>query len=176
MEIDKIHKKIKSTLNFIDKHASTLTFSEVMSLEECFANKKLKHPAIYKIEINQQAFCHLEGTWKEQFIELWDTKESKNNFSPNYGKNNLDQCQGVASDGWVILYVGKAKNLRDRIRFHHIGKFATRKKGLKLAERDIYEEEHFRVSFAELPSENYDVIAPRFEVFWREKLKPIVGG
>ncbi|GMM91146.1 hypothetical protein [Vibrio fortis] len=176
MEMDEIQKKIENILKYIDKQAPNLRFSSVMSLEECFSNKDLKHPAIYKIEINQRAFYDFKGDWKKQFIDFWSTKESKNQFTPNYGETNLKLCNSVTTDGWVILYVGKAINLRERVRYHHKGKFKTRKKALKLEERKIYNEDYFRVSFAEIPLENYDVIAPRFETFWRDHLKPIVGG
>ncbi|EHR5476730.1 hypothetical protein KUL98_001284 [Vibrio parahaemolyticus] len=65
--------------------------------------------------------------------------------------------------------------MKERLELHRDTPFEKPYQALKLQDRGIFVSKNFRVSFLELPKENYEIISHYVEDYFREKINPIVG-
>jgi hypothetical protein len=132
----------------------------------------LNYSAIYLIEMktnNNQTF----QDWFSNFQPLWEAPIYKDKFVPNTKKKRVKKNIDLLP--WIPLYIGKSKNISQRIKEHIELKLDRPTNAMKLRERTNIYRQVYRVSTIEINVNNYDLIMPQFENILRDRINPILG-
>lgn len=144
-------------------------------------NKKFEHinpksSGLYLFEINLgEMYTDIYSMNKKlvQFANDWELIKD----STRIIKKRLDeQLKKENSSEWVYFYLGKNKDLKQRILQHINLRKESSTHALKLRQRANLKNVSFRVSILEIESEDYyDFIVPYIERTLRKKYNPIIG-
>jgi len=175
--IDKDLTKLQNELNEI---SDVLKFSNSIEfdLSNCGNNIKLESlsfSGIYMLEIKNDGKFNEFEEWLTEFRKCWEGEDKMyiHKFVPNLKKKRIMQHKEL--NEWIPIYIGKSRNIKDRIHQHIYGKLEKNTFALKLIDRQNLNNETFRLSYLELPVENYDWIIPKIEHRLRDKYNPIIG-
>ncbi|AJH14547.1 hypothetical protein [Myroides profundi] len=128
---------------------------------------------IYFFEIkNNLKFDDIEQ-WKQDFIDRWEERTYKRKFVPNTRKSRLNKL--IENQEWIPLYIGKSRKVSTRIKEHIYKPLEKNTFAMKLAARENFNEEIFRVKVLEINVDHYDWIVPLVEKELRNIYHPIVG-
>lgn len=200
-EINELHQRQRKMINLLVER----TYSELVANRVCYdftisgyvfdeARSRLNHSAgIYLFEADLSEIYKnwdrvyagdmkrnkKREAWCQYLERIWGTVESspqmykkKVEFHYSYDEETNGFCKG-----YIPFYLGKSKNMFERIQTHHEG-FYDREYGLRLKEHDNFYGVRFRVSCSDV-SELDDVgmyhLTAEVEKELRERLKPIVG-
>jgi hypothetical protein len=133
----------------------------------------LEYPGIYFIEIRNCGKYAKFKDWANAFVASWKHKQYKGMFVANPKQGRIKQHEELFD--WIPLYIGKSKNIGGRVREHLDLKLESRTYALKLRARDHLKNDQFRLSTVRIYVDNYDVIMPVAEHYFRNKIHPIVG-
>lgn len=76
---------------------------------------------------------------------------------------------------WIPLYIGKSKNIGNRLReYRYLGR-DNKTYALKLQSRDHLKDDRFRISTVRIDVINFDWIMPVAERYFRNERNPIIG-
>jgi hypothetical protein len=176
--IKTIDKKFDILLNEFAPIALSVPFNRVGNLFDEELIKKQAYPGIYYIELNTagKTTVTLEQ-WLDNFQQEWMDEKYRDKFVANPQKHrvNKHKASGVLPS-WMPLYIGKSKNVGERLQQHINFGLEKRTFSMKLACRPTMMIREWRVSTINLGGiANYDVIAPMMETIQRGKYNPIVG-
>lgn len=111
--------------------------------------------------------------WKEWIQELWEVSEYKRRFTPNIKIKRIGIHNTI--DGWIPLYIGKSRCIKERIGKHIFLEIEKTTFALKLKERKNLHGLTFRISTMKVDVKNYDIIVPLVENRFRNIKNPILG-
>jgi hypothetical protein len=135
---------------------------------------KLKWCGIYLIEIKTNSE-NSSSNWITEFTNEWQKPEYEKGFVPNSKAKRIKFHNEPKIQEWFPLYIGKSKNVSNRLKGHLDLKLTQPTTSLKLRERKNMYGNEFRISTIKLDVLNYELIAPQFESGMREKINPILG-
>lgn len=172
-EFSLLHNQVKE----FSKNISFKIFDEFNLDINITENKfrQINYPGIYLLEI-KNSFIHSDFTeWINDFESIWLGEERcfEKCFTPNLKKKRI-KCHTELKE-WIPLYIGKSKNIRNRLGEHFFKKLNQTTFSLKLLERKNLHNNIFRLSTIQLDVRNYNIIMPIIENELRDKLNPIVG-
>ena len=180
-QLVQIDQGISQQLKKLSLLAESMTLTEVALFElsdltDVIAEEAHHYPGIYLFEIRADLSIKSCGDWLDEFTELWLNHEEPIAWVPGIKQIRIKAHKRAGSlSEWVPLYIGKSRNVGKRISEHiHKGREKTTF-AMKLKIRRIFYGQSFRVKTLQLNIENYDVIAPHLESFFREKWHPLVG-
>jgi hypothetical protein len=177
--IKTVDRALTSQLAILQKMLKRLAFAEIC--EFSLKNKsvitipwtQLEYPGIYFIEMRNCAKYPCFEDWAGAFVNAWTHKRYKGMFVPNPKKGRIKQHTELSD--WIPLYIGKSKNIRHRLYEHlHLG-LKNKTYALKLLARDHLKNDQFRFSTVRIDVDNYDMIMPVAESYFRNNIHPIVG-
>jgi hypothetical protein len=76
---------------------------------------------------------------------------------------------------WFPLYIGKSQSIAKRVKEHIDLELKKPTTAMKLLERVNIYGAKFRISTIKINVNNYDLIVPEFENYFRDKINPIIG-
>lgn len=174
IKLDRLYDEANKSLEKLIENSKpefVCTFNVLEGLKIDY--KDLNYQGIYFIElkVNDRDFSYEE--WIVDFKSKWEDVRFLKKFTPNTKKKRIKMHSEVRE--WMPLYLGKSKNIGDRLNGHinqplHKSTFA-----LKLAARDNLGNPQYRVSTLKVPVSNYDLIAPQIEKSFRDRYNPLVG-
>lgn len=176
-----IDESISFELNKLTLLAETMPFKEVAVFElndltDAISEEKHHYPGIYLFEIKANFLEKSCDGWLDGFTSLWLNQEEPLAWVPGIKqvRINAHKKTGKLSE-WMPLYIGKSRNVGKRISEHILKEREKTTFAMKLKIRKTLHGLSFRVKTLKLDVNNYDVIAPHLERFFREKWHPIVG-
>ncbi|EGQ9939877.1 TPA: hypothetical protein I7759_21025 [Vibrio vulnificus] len=175
MKLETLQEHLITTNNYLEMYSETLEFGKPSYYNKFLTRKKVNVPGIYKIEIRLSSFTKNKLNWKKDFEEYWDIHKGQGKRTPSSKKGRLKQHDNEANNEWIPLYIGRSLKVKERLELHRDTPFEKPYQALKLQDRGIFVSKNFRVSFLELPKENYEIISHYVEDYFREKINPIVG-
>lgn len=128
---------------------------------------------LYLIEIKNDFKYDIFTDWANDFCKRWGDERYVKRWVSNPKKMRLSKHQGL--NEWIPLYIGKSRKIKDRIHEHIHLKLEQPTTGLKLKVRDNMQNEIFRVSFINIPTENYEWVMSNLERILRDRINPIIG-
>jgi hypothetical protein len=166
-------KRLSEINREVIKIARSVEFQQPIPLEEEEELKKYQHPGLYFIEV-RSSNGHTLKDWIEKFEIYWMTSgEIIANTPKIYPKRINKQTQLLE---WMPLYLGKSKNISERLMQHKNLRADSRTFALKLAARkNILLDYKFRVKILKIKVDNYDYIVTTLEHELRNQLNPICG-
>ena len=175
MEI--IDRKISALQIELTEYAQSLKFEELCE----FSMTKLDHipwgnisfQGLYLIEIKNDFTHEVFKDWADDFCFRWTDPEYVKRWVSKPKKMRLAKHQELKD--WIPLYIGKSKKIKDRILEHIYLKLDQPTTGLKLKVRENMQNETFRISYINIPTQNYDWVMPKLEKILRDRLNPIIG-
>ena len=175
MKLEALQEHLIITNNYLEKYSETLMFGKSSYYNKFLTLKKINVPGIYKIEIRLSSFTKDKSNWKKDFVEYWDMHKGQGRRTPSSKVGRLKHHNNEANVEWIPLYIGRSLKVKERLELHRDTPFKKAYQALKLEERGVFISKNFKVSFLELPSENYEIISHYVEDYFREKINPIVG-
>lgn len=176
-----IDQRISLELERLALLAETLVFTEValFKLNELMGavpEEKHHYPGIYLFEIRADFSAKNCDEWLDEFTAIWLNAQEPLAWVPGIKQVRIKahKKDGALSE-WVPLYIGKSRNVGKRISEHILKEREKTTFAMKLKIRKVLHGQSFRVKALRLDIDNYDVIAPHLESFFREKWHPIVG-
>jgi len=161
-------KSIVENLNFEELPEFTLDENTEVICDENFNFKGIYLFEIKNTELNPDA-----RVWMAAFKTLWRHPDYDRKFTPGI-KAIRTKTHSLINE-WVPLYIGKSRNVGNRINEHIIKELTKTTFAMKLKARKNLYGSIFRVKILKMDVENYDVIVPFLESVLRDKLNPIVG-
>lgn len=136
---------------------------------------ELRYSGVYLIEIKNNSEFSAFNDWIEFFLPIWlgENEIYKRKFTPNLKKKRIKAHNNLGE--WIPLYIGKSKNIRDRISGHIFSELDKTTFALKLLSRKNLYNNIFRLSTIRVQVKNYDIIMPIIESELRNKINPIIG-
>lgn len=175
MEI--IDQKITSLQIELQEYAQSLKFEQLCEFSmknlENIPWEKLNFQGLYLIEIKNDLRYNLFNEWSKEFCSRWQDPLYLRRWVSNPKKIRLAKHTELRE--WIPLYIGKSKRIKDRVYEHIHLKLEQPTTGLKLKVRENMQNEIFRVSFINIPTQNYDWVMPKFEKILRDRINPIIG-
>ncbi len=175
MEI--IDQKISAIQIELSEYAKSLIFEELCEFSMMdFENipwEGLNFQGLYLIEIKNDLKHHIFKEWAEEFCIRWMDPQYIRKWVSNPKKMRLSKHSELKD--WIPLYIGKSKKIKDRIHEHIHLKLDQPTTGLKLKVRDNMQNEIFKLSFINIPTQNYDWVMPKLEKILRDRINPIIG-
>ncbi|SFD61138.1 hypothetical protein SAMN05518672_102611 [Chitinophaga sp. CF118] len=156
--------------------ADILVFDHIMEFElnndpPSVAEHLMHRKGVYFFQIKNKDLSLDVLSWVTAFTQLW--KGADVIWVPGIKKGRV-KAHG-RFDEWIPLYIGKSKNVGNRIT-EHIHQVKDRRTfSMKLKARTNLHGEVLRVSWIPLDVVNYDMIAPAIESMLRERINPITG-
>lgn len=136
--------------------------------------QELNFPGIYLFEIKNENKIPFH-IWYHNFENLWRHEDFEKKFVPNTKKKRVDKFTTEYAYEWIPIYLGKSKCIAKRIKEHMDLDLERPTSALKLLSRKNLFGLYFRVSSIRINVKNYDVIVPKFENAFRDKINPILG-
>lgn len=175
MEI--IDQKITLLQIELQEYAQSLKFEQLCEFSmknlETIPWEKLNFQGLYLIEIKNDLKHNVFKEWSEEFCCRWQDPLYVKKWVSNPKKMRLSKHTELKD--WIPLYIGKSKKIKDRLYEHIHLKLDQPTTGLKLKIRENMQNEVFRVSFINMPTQNYDWVMPKFEKILRDRINPIIG-
>lgn len=180
MDLKIIDKEFSLLYNNIREFSSNINFEvfDEFALESNITEdkfKQLNYSGIYLLEIKNN-FVHAEfSEWINDFESIWLGKERcfEKCFTPNLKKKRINFHKEL--NEWIPLYIGKSKNIKNRLGEHFFKKLNQTTFSLKLLERKNLYSNILRLSTIQIDVVNYNIIMPIIENELRDKLNPILG-
>ena len=133
----------------------------------------IEYSGIYLIEIkNCNKFSNFND-WVENFRTKWHDLKYLKNFTPNIKQKRVDAHKQLGE--WIPIYIGKSKNIRERVNGHIFKDLYKTTFAMKLFARENLKDETFRLSTIRIEITNYDAIIPIVESQLRDKINPLIG-
>lgn len=132
----------------------------------------LNYKGVYLIEIKTDSSIDFK-VWLNEFAQKWVYEEYKSLSTPSIKLTRTSEHKELKE--WFPLYIGKSKNISNRIKEHIELRLDQRTTALKLRARKNLHESVFRISTIKIDVENYDLIVPQVEAGLRKRLNPIIG-
>lgn len=186
IELTEIDKIITSQLKLIDDKLSKIEFEEICEFKlndikkDFYLFNKLDYKGLYLFEIKRDTNQN-PIDWLDSFTQKFRGREKEflHKFTPNVVKKRKKE-HTKSTNEWIPIYLGKSKNIKNRVREHIFLELAKYTFALKLKERkidgiSIFGDELFRLKTIKVDVVNYDVIVTHLEKQLRKKLNPIVG-
>lgn len=175
--MEHIDQKISAMKNELIEFAKTLNFEYLCEFSiadfDSIPWKILNCQGLYLIEIKNDRRHQSFKDWADDFCMRWmDGYFAKSGVSTPKKMRILKHSD---LRDWIPLYIGKSKKIRDRVYEHINLKLEQPTTGLKLKVKKNMENEIFRLSFINIPTENYDLVMPIFEKNMRDRINPIIG-
>lgn len=175
--MEAIDKKITAVHIELHDYAQSLIFEQLcefsMNNLETIPWEKLNFQGLYLIEIKNDLKYNAFKEWSEEFCFRWQDPLYVRRWVSNPKKMRLAKHTELKE--WIPLYIGKSKKIKDRLYEHIHLKLEQPTTGLKLLVRENMQNEIFRVSFINIPTQNYDWVMPKFEKILRDRINPIIG-
>lgn len=172
--IERLEKKVKE-ISFDPAKSVSFIISDQFDCKSLFPYKKQQ--GLYLFEINLDS-PNLVGSKRAtriiNFANDWSTKRIDSFFSSSIIKKRL-KIRSDFDEKWLPLYIGKNKDIYNRIKDHIDLSPEKKTYALKLKHRPYLDGLEFRVSTIEFDIKNYDFIVPHIERSLREEYHPIVG-
>lgn len=179
MEIIKsIDNELKKQFEKLDQVIKEVDFIELLEFKLNEAENKIPwndiaFQGIYLFEIKNNGSHFSFDEWANSFKSRWEDEKYLRRFTPNLQKMRIGEHKDL--NGWIPLYIGKSKNIGNRIREHIYKELEKTTFALKLNARENLQNETFRLKTIKIEVENYDAIVPRIEWQLRNKINPIIG-
>lgn len=175
-----IDESLSILLNNLKSESSKLSFMDICEFKILQSKEKipfdnLNYKGIYMIEIkNCETFDSFED-WILNFRQIWLGENNcfEKKSTPSIKKKRIKYHYTLES--WIPLYIGKSKNIKNRIYEHIFKELEKSTFALKLAARENLKNEIFRLKTIRVEVENYDLILPILENELRNKFNPIIG-
>lgn len=177
-EFQNIDGDLTLLANQISKIADSLEFKENLQFNmgddiSSLSLEELSFSGVYFFEIqNPQCSVDIE-LFLTDFKMKWEAWEYKGAFVPNTKQKRMIQHRFPVD--WVPLYVGKSKNIANRLKGHFFMPLDRKTFGMKLSSRTNLAGYRIRLSTIRIDVKNYDLIVPKVESHFREKYHPIIG-
>jgi len=172
--IERLENNLKDISFDLDKSVNFIISSELDS-KSLFPYKKQQ--GVYLFEINLDS-PNLVGSKRAtriiNFAKDWSKKKNDSFFSSSIIKKRL-KLRTDFDEQWLPLYIGKNKDIYNRIKEHIDLSPGKKTYAMKLRHRPCLHGLEFRVSTIEFDVTNYDFIVPHIERSLREEYNPIVG-
>lgn len=177
LEIDNELSVFENNLKLASKDLDFM-FDIEFTLDECFTKgiiDNLSYSGIYPIEIKNSGKNDSFEDWIENFKSIWLGENNcyEKCFTPNIKKKRVVSHSEL--DEWIPIYIGKSKNIKNRLFEHFFKKLHQTTFSLKLLERKNLYGNQFRISTIKIEVRNYDIIMPIIENELRNKINPILG-
>ena len=177
-QIEQIDKTFNEQTSLLHNEIQKLQFEENFSFElgDNFDNSlfnTLPSMGVYLIEIKISNSELSIQDWIGSFKNKWEHSDFVARFVPNTRIGRIRKHQEATK--WLPIYIGKSRNIQSRLKEHIYKKMKENSGGLKLIERKNIYGEIFRVSSISINVNNYDLIIPQIERYFREKYNPILG-
>ena len=157
-------------LNAIDLSAD---FQFICTIEEEEELKKHQYSGLYLIEV-YSGNATSPKDWIEEFRLRWMSESKAIENTPRIHQKRINRQ--IQAQEWMPLYIGKSRNISERLLQHKNLPADSRTYALKIrARNNILFTHQFRVKVIRLSVKNYDCIATTFERLLREKINPIFG-
>lgn len=183
--IDEFDKNISNYIERLENNLKDISFDPNKSvnfiISDEFDSKSLfpykRQQGVYLFEINLDS-PNLVGTKRAtrmiNFAKDWSKKRNDSFFSSSIIKKRL-KIRSDFNEQWLPLYIGKNKDIYNRIKEHIDLSPNKNTYAMKLKHRPNLYGLEFRVSTIEFDVKNYDFIVPHIERSLREEYHPIVG-
>lgn len=175
--METIDQKITGIQSELQEYAQSMKFELLcefsMNNLENIPWEKLNFQGLYLIEIKNDLKYSVFKEWSEEFCFRWQNPLYARRWVSNPKKIRL--AKHLELKEWIPLYIGKSKRIKDRLHEHIHLKLEQSTTGLKLKVRENMQNEIFRVSFINIPTQNYDWVMPKFEKILRDRINPIIG-
>jgi hypothetical protein len=183
MSIEELETKLSEISPLIRKFAESLKFTAVceFKIEEWdnLISKPKFEKGLYFIEIKNDKRFNNFNNWIIDFTDKYEQKDEegehifKYRFVPNLIKKRIKAQKEFGE--WIPMYIGKSMNITDRVNQHVNIELEKNTFALKLKARTLLHDQTFRLNIIEINSKHYDLVVPRIESYFREKLNPIIG-
>ena len=176
--IENIDKVLTEQLVLLEKQISELRFTEnfVFTLGDNFDLNllaSLQYSGVYLVEIKTNPSFATIQDWITDFLIKWEDDKYIANFVPNSRISRVRKHSEFKT--WFPIYLGRAKNISGRIKMHIFKEMNKPTGALKLRERVNIHGCEFRISTIKVNVENYDLIVPQVERYFRNEINPILG-
>ncbi|WP_026473104.1 hypothetical protein [Alkaliflexus imshenetskii] len=157
-----------SKLKFVENFVFTLGYDFDLNLLS-----SLQYSGVYLVEIKTiPSFTSIQD-WMSDFLTKWEDDKYIANFVPNSRISRVRKHSEYKT--WFPIYLGRAKNISDRIKMHVYKEMNKPTGALKLRERKNIHGYEFRISSIKVDVKNYDLIVPQVEKYFRNEINPILG-
>lgn len=179
-QISTIDQSITNSLHGLSEAIDTVEFNEAVTFtiekaDEIINYNELHYPGVYLFEVGNHDKNSDFKTWSKDFLDKWQHDDYIKKFTPNSRKMRLKAHLESSGFDWVPLYLGKSRNIGNRVHQHIHLDLQKPTFALKLKSRQNIQELSFRLSFAKIDVKNYNVIMPLVESQLRNRLNPILG-
>jgi len=176
--IKEIDNSITVQLAKLVSYSQTLEFEKVCEfiLDEnihTICDAQYSYPGLYLFDIRSEEQGGKVKKWMDEFTDLWRSEAYHLQWTP--GIKNIRKRAHTEIDDWVPLYIGKSKNVGNRINEHILKELKKTTFAMKLKARKNLYGRTFRIKVLKMDVENYDVLVPHLELLLRNILNPIVG-
>ncbi|HVU58096.1 MAG TPA: hypothetical protein VHD83_23710 [Puia sp.] len=179
MELQQIDQALTAQLDLLKESARGLALSPIceFELKEESLNKipwqDHHYPGIYFIEIKNDNKYTSFADWASAFQNSWMDERYRKKFVANPKKSRISRHTELSE--WIPLYIGKSRNISNRVQEHINLGLDKPTFAMKLKVRDHLKEDRFRLSTIRVDIYNYDWIMPILEKSFRDRFHPIVG-
>lgn len=171
-----VDQELSIQIKLIEQIANELLFKESFKYEigtdsTHLPFNDLNFPGVYLFEIlnNNEDISSFLTSFKAK----WEIDEYKPRFVPNTKLKRLARHSEPME--WVPLYIGKSKNVSSRVKDHFHMKMEKNTFAMKILDRKNLDGLTLKISSIQIDVENYDLIVPKIERYFRDKINPIVG-
>lgn len=134
---------------------------------------KLNVQGIYLFEIRNNELYEDFPSWVQNFTDEWHDERYRKRFVSNIKAKRIRAHTELQT--WIPLYIGKSKNIRERVHDHIFKGLEQTTFAMKLAAREHLKKETLRLSFIEVETAHYDWVMPVLERMLRDRINPIIG-
>jgi hypothetical protein len=179
-QISSIDESVTNCMDSLPEAIRALKFTDAITFnieqaDELINYNELQFPGVYYLEISNSDRTADFKTWSDDFLEKWHHEDYLRKFTPNSRKMRLKAHRDATNFEWVPLYLGKSRNIGNRVHQHiHLG-LEKPTFALKLKARTNVHDLKFRLSFIKIDVKNYNVIMPLVESQLRNRFNPILG-
>ncbi len=177
-KIKAIDIELKKQFETLNQIVSEVKLSEILEFkldeaEEKITWNEIVYSGIYLVEIKNNGTYTSINEWIDNFKAEWENEEYLRRFTPNLKKMRIKAHTNL--NEWIPIYIGKSKNIGNRIHEHIFKELEKTTFALKLMARRNLKNEIFRLKTLKIEVENYDAIVPRIEWQLRNSINPIIG-
>lgn len=172
--IPDIDRQITQLLQPVPAIAAAIQMPVICGLEdEAAVERETSFPGLYRIDVSTVGHQGDLVQWLASFKADWECDSAKGGKGSALIKKRLLQHKTLQE--WMPVYVGKSRNVAERVASHIHLPFSSSTYGLKLKARPGLALRAFRLHAIELKVVNYDVLAPALESALRERFHPLIG-
>lgn len=134
---------------------------------------QLNFQGIYLFEIRNNGLYEDFPSWAKNFSDEWHDEKYRKRFVSNIKAKRIKKHTELLP--WIPLYIGKSKNIRERVHDHIFKSLDQTTFAMKLAAREHLKKETLRLSFIKVETAHYDWVTPVLEGMLRDRINPIIG-